>query len=295
LSGDTGEVEDVGGSGGSGTADVTAADIVDAGAAFPAFAQAETKEEQWAAIEPSEIEAVLVPVKGTPEVIDAYIGTDGEFTSDSERIRLMDGVNAGGIKMATASDLVSINSHLTTYVDESGFVKADLLTTIPANWQDGVASKYIRIGDVVTAIGNSAFSYNAAPPATGFDLIIPDSVLSIGEEAFYATYFGGGRLRLGKNIVSIGMAAFGEAQLTGPIEIPESLTSLGEIAFFAVNSPIIYCRTTKTVIDASPNDSAFGGTGLTTLYVRQSDSTWTAGTGLTIGGVTGVTVIKNLI
>jgi hypothetical protein len=38
----------------------------------------------------------------------------------------------------------------------------------------------------------------------------------------------------------------------------------------------------------------FLSSGLTTIYARASDATWTEGTELTIGGHSGVEVIKNL-
>jgi len=40
--------------------------------------------------------------------------------------------------------------------------------------------------------------------------------------------------------------------------------------------------------------NSLAGSGVTTIHVRSTDSTWTAGAGQTIGGKTGITVIKDL-
>jgi hypothetical protein len=42
------------------------------------------------------------------------------------------------------------------------------------------------------------------------------------------------------------------------------------------------------------NWDAFANTSITEIHARASDGTWTAGAGQTIGGKSGITVIKDL-
>ena len=68
------------------------------------------------------------------------------------------------------------------------------------------------------------------------DLIIPNSVITIGNQAFQACGFDG-NLFLGKNIQSIGNNAFLCCEkLTGDLIIPDSVISIGTFAFWSCSS-----------------------------------------------------------
>ena len=116
----------------------------------------------------------------------------------------------------------------------------------------------------MTTIGGRAFEYNDLTSVT-----IPNSVTSIGDNAFARN------------------------SLTS-LTIPNSVTSIGTYAF-AHNTTLatVNCSVTKTIIDAAAYIFADSADPLT-INARASDGTWTAGTGLSIGGNANVTVVKNL-
>lgn len=92
----------------------------------------------------------------------------------------------------------------------------------------------LTIGSNVVTIGTGAFLNTV-----GFegDLVIPDSVTTIGNSAF-STYYDDsanlGKLVLGKNVTTIGERAFVSRDFVGDLIIPDSVTSIGDSAF-------IYC------------------------------------------------------
>ena len=129
------------------------------------------------------------------------------------------------------------------------------------------------IPDSVTTIESGAFYY--ATDITG-DLVIPDSVTTIGDNSFGSAVFAGctygPNLTIGRNVQLIGEWSFG----------------------FNSNLTNVNCYISKTVIEE--NDQVFiGSTNIATVHARVSDSTWTAGTNQTIGGVGGIEVIKDLV
>jgi hypothetical protein len=157
---------------------------------------------------------------------------------------------------------------LTLIADASDNLKAYALTVIPDDWQNAQYTlKALHIGQGVTSIGDTAFS-----ECSGFtgSLTIPDSVTIIGSGAFTDC--------LG---------------FTGNLTIPNSVATIGNFAFFecfGLTSANI--RTTLTVVNGGTE--CLLGTDITTIHALASDGTWTAGSGLTIGGKTGITVIKDL-
>ncbi|MCR5475377.1 MAG: Ig-like domain-containing protein [Lachnospiraceae bacterium] len=112
-----------------------------------------------------------------------------------------------------------------------GFVNADGTVTVtglvdspaddPVYW--GIIPSFID-GKAVTAIGDDAFNGVLS------QLIIPDSVKTIGDRAFC----GNGLvepLKLPENLVSIGDRAFEGNQFTGRLTIPNGVTKIGDGAF----------------------------------------------------------------
>ncbi len=102
-------------------------------------------------------------------------------------------------------------------------------TTAP--WRD-YAYRYkvktLNITSGVESIGKSAFS---SMDITG-DLVIPDSVTSIRNNAFSSCQKFDGTLTLSQNLESIGEYAFYETTFTGDLVIPDSVTSIGDSAFY---------------------------------------------------------------
>ncbi|WP_287827277.1 leucine-rich repeat protein [Oscillibacter sp.] len=86
----------------------------------------------------------------------------------------------------------------------------------------------VTFGENLVSIEKSAF--NACGNMRG-NLVIPDSTVSVGDNAFLRCYFDG-TLTLGKNLTTIGDSAFREAGFTGDLVIPDSVTSLGTYAFY---------------------------------------------------------------
>jgi hypothetical protein len=143
----------------------------------------------------------------------------------------------------------------------------------------------VTIGNSVTNIGSSAFRYNQLQSVT-----IPNSVTNIGSGAFRYNQLTS--VTISNSVTSIGSAAFETNQLQS-VTIPNSVTSIGSSAFR--NNPslaTVICYTTRTSFSSG---TIFQTTASPlTIRVRASDTTWTAGTGLTFQGNNNVTVIKNL-
>jgi hypothetical protein len=287
--------------------------LVDVGAAFPALAKAETPSEQWSLIEPNEINAVLIPVHSTPEVMDAYLGTEGEFTSDGERIRLMDGATAGGIKMATVQEAGAFP--LTLIVNSDDKLSGYFITQVEDGFMFNNATiKRVFFNSVVTQIGSSAF-YGGSGLLGVLD--IPSSVAVIKGSAFYGCSSLTG-LNLREGLTEIQSSAFFNcSSMTGHLVLPKGFTTLtGEshfrnTKFSSVTFPSsfttmngygatflgcaflttvnFYCS--KSALTQDLFDST--NTLLTTVHARENDGTWTAGV-QTVLGKSNVNVIKDL-
>ncbi len=192
-----------------------------------------------------------------------------------------------------------------------------ITTDIPDNWNvSGTAyptATRLEIGNTCTAIGLQAFS--SADSLSGA-LIIPGSVTDIDTSAFQGTKFSS--LTLNEGLVDIGGGAFYEMEaLTGTVNIPGSVETIGDAAFGFTNISSITIPGTVTSIgvnalranpslttfncyvDKSLIDAATGifidCTSLTEIHVLATDSSWTAGPGQTIGGKSGIEVIKDLV
>jgi hypothetical protein len=163
--------------------------------------------------------------------------------------------------------------------DSEGIVLGTSCTTIGSNSLGG--NRYncqLVIPDSVTRIDSFAFYF--ATDITG-DLVIPDSVtwigtsgLNYGDSAVFTGCTYGPNLTIGRNVKNIGQWDFG----------------------FNSNLTNVNCYIPKTVIDKSRDDEVFSGSNnIATIHARVNDATWTAGTNQTIGGVSGVEVIKDLV
>jgi hypothetical protein len=144
----------------------------------------------------------------------------------------------------------------------------------------------VTIPNSVTTIGTGAFSDNSLTSVT-----IPNSVTTIGTGAFSDNSLTS--VTIPNSVTTIGTGAFSNNSLTS-VTIPNSVTSIGGYAFFS-NSTLatVNCYIAKTIIDAATNIFQTTANPLT-IHARAIDGTWTAGTGLSIGGNTNVTVIKDL-
>ena len=141
----------------------------------------------------------------------------------------------------------------------------------------------------LTSIGSYAFAY-----CSGFTggLTLPPNLTSIGSYAFaYCNGFTGD-LTLPSSLTSIGEGAFAYCSgFTGDLTLPPNLTSIGDYAFaYYSGFTRINCYTTLNAFSSL----SLIGSSITTIHVRLSDSTWTAGPNQTIGGQSGITVIKDL-
>lgn len=92
----------------------------------------------------------------------------------------------------------------------------------------GSAITSLYIPESVEEIGDYAFANTSA--LTG-NIVIPDNVTTIGNNAFQSSAFNG-TLHIGASVQIIGEYAFSKCQGTGDIIIPGNVTSLGAYAFY---------------------------------------------------------------
>ena len=96
----------------------------------------------------------------------------------------------------------------------------------------------LKLNSGLTSIGNHAF-YKGGYSISG-NLIIPDTVITIGEGAFeecsWSAEAGGRELTLPDSLTTIGSNAFKHCTgFTGNLTIPDSVTEIGEGAFYGCN------------------------------------------------------------
>ena len=111
----------------------------------------------------------------------------------------------------------------TYYSENNAIIKRNENTLV-------LACNTTTIPEYIENIGNYAFS----GVGNGGDLIIPNSVKSIGERAFESCHFLGS-LILSESLETIGYEAFRGSGLTGSLTIPNSVTELGAGAFLDVS------------------------------------------------------------
>jgi len=198
------------------------------------------------------------------------------------------GVNPTTTGIAAADAAVAAAAASTTFINGQNYAGETLQVygDIPSGWQayNGGAVGLV-IGTSCVNIGSQAFEYTNI----GETIVIPKSVLNIESNAFFSVMITS--LVLQEPLQTIGDYAFGGASgLSGTVVIPSTVTSVGDYAFYYCSSlTSIDCYVTRDIMNST---GALDSSGVTTIAVRASDNTWTAGAD-TIGGKA-VTVVKNL-
>ena len=159
---------------------------------------------------------------------------------------------------------------------------------IPNNWKRADSSlKGLVIGTSCTSIGYDAFFL--CTDITG-SLVIPNSVTSISDFAFSACFGINGDLIIPGSISYMGSSVFSNIGINNVTIMNGAV--IGYNTFSNCSSLTnIDCYVEKSVLDVN---NSLRNSGVTTIHVRSTDSTWTAGTGQTIGGKSGIEVIKDL-
>jgi hypothetical protein len=146
----------------------------------------------------------------------------------------------------------------------------------------------VTIGNSLTSIAGYAFQY--CSNLTSITFTPTSSVTSIGQYAFQGCT-SLTSVTIPNSVTSISNYAFAGAGLT-TLTIPINVTSIGGYVFQGCTSlATVLCYVAQS---AFVGFDAFPTTGSLTIRARSTDSSWTAGTGLTFQGNTDVTVIKNL-
>jgi len=173
--------------------------------------------------------------------------------------------STGQIRSSGAILNISSGSPFTFILLSSGAISAYTPTGITVGWfQNNANLVGLAIGSTVVSIGDAAF--RNCVNLVGH-LVIPNSVTTVGIEAF-------------KQCVGL-------TQVT----IPNSVTAVYSAAFSNCTSLTnMNCHIAKTLLPTN----CFSGSGVTTIHACNTDTSWTAGTGQTIGGKSGITVIKDL-
>lgn len=95
-------------------------------------------------------------------------------------------------------------------------------------WKDyRLSLRTVVIKEGITHIGANAFTGTTLRG----DLTLPDSLLSVGDEAFYGQNGLTGKLTLGKNLQKIGKCAFALCCFSDDLIIPDSVTEIDDYAF----------------------------------------------------------------
>jgi len=139
--------------------------------------------------------------------------------------------------------------------------------------------------DSLTEIGSLSFFYSQIPDVLNFS----SNLKSIDTSAFGFCY---GPVNLNLPAGSIGASAFEYMNSLQNVTLGADVTSVGSAAFTYCSSLTeLNCNVPLTSI----GENAFRTTSANlVIHARASDSTWTAGTNLSIKGNTSVDVIKDL-
>lgn len=179
----------------------------------------------------------------------------------------------------------------TIVFDSTGPSYDQIQGDIPEDWKNlDTSLKGLVIGTSCEVIGKKAFANCSG--LTGY-LVIPGSVKSIETSAFKSCSFTGD-LVIPDSVKTIGDYSFWDYGAQS-VTIGSGVSSFGHIVFgFNSVTTNLNIYTTKDVMEASEQNWLFGMSNVSTIHARATDSTWAAGSGQTIGGATGITVIKDL-
>ena len=116
------------------------------------------------------------------------------------------------------------------------------ITTIDANAFAGSMCENVIIPETVTLIGNGAFS-----SANIGTMILPGSVTRVSGMAFSDVRGVNGVapvIKLNEGLAVIKQAAFNSAEIAGEIEIPSTVTEIGESCFAFTDITTVICKPT---------------------------------------------------
>lgn len=202
-------------------------------------------------------------------------GTSAEETAEELLVPLavhedMNGITVGDLRYDVKSDGTAIarglasggsSYHDLAIPDDVEYNGATYrVTSIGYNaFSELNLSGTLTIGSNVETIEQYAFLNSS-----GFegDLIIPDSVITIGTSAFSshkADSDGLGGLILGQNVTTIGDTAFSGRGFTGQLVLPDSVTTVGYASFYA-------CQKFTGTIKLSENLSSVGSYAFSYLH-----------------------------
>jgi outer membrane protein OmpA-like peptidoglycan-associated protein len=144
------------------------------------------------------------------------------------------GINGGAFNGAITS--VDIPSSVLT-MDSRAFVDARHITAFTVNAANPNFSSSTSGDDAGVLFNKDSTTLVRFPGAKSNTYVVPSSVTTIGEDAFYALYsMTSITLSSALNLTTIGNTAFGSLiGLTSLFEIPATVTSIGPAAFFELN------------------------------------------------------------
>lgn len=163
------------------------------------------------------------------------------------------------------------------------------ITTISAGMFTSCTSlSSVTIPNSVTSI--SAYAFRLCTSLSS--ITIPNSVTSIGAYAFNGCT-SLASITIPNSVLTIDDYAFSQCTNLATATIGSGVTSIGSYAFeLCSNLATVFCYVAQSAFAGS---NTFSSTASPlTIRVRSTDTSWTAGTGLTFQSNTNVTVIKNL-
>lgn len=105
----------------------------------------------------------------------------------------------------------------------------------------GITKLSFEEGSICTKIGNNAFDSTTGMAS---NLVIPDSVIQIGDSAFYKSGITG--LKLSANLQKIGEKTFRGSKIAGTLTIPKTLKEINNWAFAEINISTLNFETDGT-------------------------------------------------
>lgn len=156
----------------------------------------------------------------------------------------------------TSEENIEVNPN-----DNADFGGARIISNI---YDDELGVRIITFDIDVTKIGNNAFKNNDLTDRMT-SIILPESVLSIGEYAFYQC-FSLRNIIIPDNVTSIGMSAFGSCQAATSVTIGADVTSIASSAFYncyEIKEVVCKSATPPTIADKY----VFSGTEIAKVVV----------------------------